>query len=249
MCGALEYGGLAVRLSDAQRHTSLCYSVSCPGNCPFLGLGWPHKVTVPVPSSRPAVFPCDMRLLFATLVLALGATASVPYEQYILAPSSRTVRPTSVYLRSGSLFAKDALLDGQVSSGKGLTLYTFNSSVTYDFGKNIAGWINFNTTSTGGSVGFTFSESSMWVSSDASDGTFTVGDAPLVFDITGAGQYSPPLKKQRGGFRYVTVVNLGADPLSINDLWVHFTAMPHWEDDALRSYTGWFHSDNEKLNR
>ena len=195
-----------------------------------------------------------MRHLFVTVVLVLGAAASVPYEQYILAPSSRTVRPTSVYLRSGTLSAEDALLDDQISSGKGLTLYAFNSSVTYDFGKNIAGWINFNTTSSGGSVGFTFSESSMWVSSEASDGTFGIGDgltldAPLVFNITGAGQYSPPLEKQRGGFRYVTVVNLGADPLSINDLWVHFTAMPHWEDDALRSYTGWFHSDNEKLNR
>ena len=194
-----------------------------------------------------------MRLILAILLLALGATTLVPYEQYILAPSSRTVRPTSIYLRNGLLSSEDALLDSPTPSEQGLTLGTFNSSVTYDFGKNIAGWINFDTTSSAGNVGFTFSESSMWVSSEACDATTTLGgaslDTPLVFNITRAGQYSSPLEKQRGGFRYLTVVNLGTGPLSINDLWVHFAAMPHWEDDALRSYTGWFHSEDEKLNR
>ena len=124
--------------------------------------------------------------------------------------------------------------------------------MTYGFGKNVAGWINFKTMSGGGSVGFTFAESSIWVSSEACDATLTQGetlDAPLVFNITRPGQYSPPLEKQRGGFRYVTVVNLGAGPLTISDLWVHFTPMPHWEDEALQSYTGWFHSDDERLNR
>ena len=119
-------------------------------------------------------------------------------------------------------------------------------------GKDVGGWINFNTTSSSGSVGFTFTESSTWVSSEWCDATLAAGetlDTPLVFNITGAGQYTPPLEKQRGAFRYATVVNLGEEPLSINDLWVHFAAMPHWEDDALRSYTGWFHSNDEKLNR
>ena len=192
-----------------------------------------------------------MRLILPTLLLVPVAAAAVPYEQYILAPSSRTVRPASVHLRHGPVSSEDALLNGQVSPGQGLTLDAFNSSVTYDFGKNIAGWINFNTTSSAGSVGFTFAESSMWVSSETSDATLGTGqlDGPLVFNITGAGHYSPSLERQRGGFRYLTVVNLGSDPVSINDLWVHFTAMPHWEDDALRSYTGWFHSNDEKLNR
>ena len=139
-----------------------------------------------------------MRLLPVTLSLALGATAAVPYEEYILAPSSRTIRPTSVYLSSGSLSSDHALLDGQVSSGQSLTLDAFNSSVTYDFGKNIGGWINFNTTSSSGSVGFTFAESSIWASSETCDATLAQGetlDTPLVFNITGASQYSPPLEK------------------------------------------------------
>ncbi|KAI1796973.1 Six-hairpin glycosidase [Ganoderma leucocontextum] len=182
-----------------------------------------------------------MRLL-ATLLLAAGATALVPYQQYILAPSSRTVRPVAVYLQSGSLSSESALLDSQVSSGGSLTLDAFSSSVTYDFGKNIAGWVNFNTTSSDGNL--------LWVSTEASDATANSGlDAPLVFNITAAGHYAAPNKKERGGFRYLTVVNLGPDQLSIDDLWVHFTAMPHWADDSLQKYTGWFHSNDEKLNR
>ena len=188
--------------------------------------------------------------VLATLLLAAGAAALVPYQQYILAPSSRIVRPVAVHLQSGSLSSETALLDSEASSGRSLTLVASSSSVTYDFGKNIAGWVNFNTTSSRGSVGFTFTESSLWISSGASDATADAGpDAPLVFNITGAGHYAAPNEKERGAFRYLTVVNLGSDPLSIDDLWVHFTAMPHWADDSLQKYTGWFHSNDEKLNR
>ena len=184
------------------------------------------------------------------LLLAVGSAAVVPYQDYILAPSSRTLRPISVHLSNGSLSSEDALLDDQVSSGRSLTLASFNSSVTYDFGKNIAGWVNFNATSDDGSLGVTFSESSLWVSTEACDGTRgTILDARMVFNITGAGHYAADFIMERGGFRYLTLVNLGSDPLSIDDLWVHFTAMPHWDDTALQNYTGWFNSNDEKLNR
>ena len=188
--------------------------------------------------------------VFATLLLAAGVAALVPYQQYILAPPSRTIRPVVVRLQSGSLSFETALLDSQITLGRSLTLDASTSSVTYDFGKNIAGWVNFNTTSSSGAVGFTFTESSLWISSAACDATADAGlDAPLVFDISGAGHYAAPTDKERGAFRYLTIVNLGLDPLSVNDLWVHFTAMPHWEDDSLGNYSGWFHSNDEKLNR
>ncbi|PIL35418.1 hypothetical protein GSI_02145 [Ganoderma sinense ZZ0214-1] len=193
-----------------------------------------------------------MQVLAAILFAAAsGAAAVAPYQQYILAPSSRTVRPAAVYLQTGSVSSEHALLDDQVFSGQpSLTLDTFNSSVTYDFGKNVGGWINFNTTSIDGSVGFTFTESSLWVSSEACDSTSNGGlDEPLVFNLTGLGHYVAPNDKERGAFRYLTIVNLGSDQVSIDDLWVHFTAMPHWADDSLQNYTGWFHSNDEKLNR
>ncbi|TBU60052.1 Six-hairpin glycosidase [Dichomitus squalens] len=191
-----------------------------------------------------------MRVLPQILFFAAAASAAVPYQQYILAPPSRTLRPIAVRLENGTLSTGAALLDNQTSPGQNLTLPTFNSTVTYDFGKNIAGWVNFNTTSSDGAIGFTFTESSLWISSEACDASGgSELDAPLVFNITSAGHYAAPTEKERGAFRYLTVVNLGSDQLSIDDLWVHFTAMPHWEDDALGNYTGWFHSNDEKLNR
>ncbi|KAI0359164.1 bacterial alpha-L-rhamnosidase domain protein [Trametes cingulata] len=191
-----------------------------------------------------------MRLFyFACCVVAVAAT--VPYQQYILAPPSRTVRPVAVFRQHGAASSPDALLDSHLETNKqGLVLHGRNSSVIYDFGKNIAGLVNLGLSSDHGSVGVTFSESSLWVSSEASDATADVGlDSPLVFNITRAGHYQAPPKKERGGFRYLTVVNLGTDDVSLTDLWVHFTAMPHREVTGLRNYTGWFHSNDELLNR
>ncbi|KAI0639170.1 bacterial alpha-L-rhamnosidase domain protein [Trametes polyzona] len=189
-----------------------------------------------------------MRALFTLLVFAAAAAAAVPYEQYILAPPSRTVRPISVFRQHGSLSSPETLLDHGTTGGN-LALAGFNSSVTYDFGKNIGGLVHLDLSSAG-NVGVTFSESSLWVSSEASDATADAGlDAPLVFNASQPGHYEAPADKERGAFRYLTVVNLGNNTVSVKDLWVHYTAMPHWEDDALRNYSGWFHSNDEQLNR
>ncbi|EIW64903.1 bacterial alpha-L-rhamnosidase domain protein [Trametes versicolor FP-101664 SS1] len=190
-----------------------------------------------------------MHTLVSLALFAASAAAAIPYQQYILAPSSRTVRPVSIFRQHGSLSSPTALLDAK-HSGNGLVLDAFNSSVTYDFGKNIGGWVNLDLSSASGSIGVTFSESSLWVSSEACDATADAGlDAPLVFNITQAGHYEAPSDKERGAFRYLTVVNLGTDKITLKDLWVHFTAMPHWDDDALRNYSGWFHSNDEQINR
>ena len=184
------------------------------------------------------------------LLCASAATAAVPYQQYILAPPSRTIRPVSVFRQHGSLSSQTALLSKKTPSNGALVLDAFNSSVTYDFGKNVAGWVNLDVSSRTGSVGVTFSESSLWVSSEACDATADAAlDSPLVFNVTHSGHYAAPTNQERGAFRYLTIVNLGSTKVSVKDLWVHFTAMPHWDDDALQDYTGWFHSNDEKLNR
>ena len=192
----------------------------------------------------------SMRPPLLTLLSAAVAVSAAPYEEYILAPPSRTIRPVDIFGEADPLSSPNALLDGHTSSGSGLVLDAFNSSVTYDFGKNIGGWVNLDVLSSNGSIGVTFSESSIWVSSQTSDASVDFGlDAQLVFNVTDLGHYQAVSEKERGGFRYLTVVNLGSTEVAIKDLWVHFTAMPHWEDDALRDYTGWFHSNDEKLNR
>ncbi|KAH9853159.1 bacterial alpha-L-rhamnosidase domain protein [Lenzites betulinus] len=190
-----------------------------------------------------------MRALTCLLLLVASAAAAIPYQQYILAPPSRTIRPVSVFRQHGSISSPNGLLEHS-QGGKGLVLNAFNASVTYDFGKNIGGLVNFDLTSHAGSVGVTFSESSLWVSPQACDATADAGlDTVLVFNISKSGHYEAPAEKERGAFRYLTVVNLGNSKVEFKDLWVQFTAMPHWEDNALRDYTGWFHSNDEQLNR
>ncbi|KAI0768520.1 Six-hairpin glycosidase [Trametes elegans] len=192
----------------------------------------------------------EMLSLCSFAVFVAAAAAAVPYEQYILAPPSRTIRPVSVFRQNEPVSFPNSILESSNNSGDRLVLRGFNSSVSYDFGKNIAGWVNLNVSSQSGSVGVTFSESSLWVSSEASDATADAGlDAPIIFNITGAGHYKAPEQQERGAFRYLTVVNYGTDNVTVDDLWVHFTAMPHWQDDALRNYSGWFHSNDEQLNR
>ena len=191
-----------------------------------------------------------MRLLQSIVVIVAAGAATVnavPYQEYILAPSSRTVRPVSVFRQDGPSTSPEALLANNTGSGESLVLGAFNASVTYDFGKNVAGWVNVNVSS-GASVGFTFTESSLWVSSWACDSIADAGpDEPLVFNVTTPGHFAAPTDKERGAFRYLTIVDLGTGNLTIDDLWIQFTAMPHWDD--LQSYTGWFHSNDEKLNR
>ena len=194
-----------------------------------------------------------MRLvIFALWSLAKTVVATVPYHQYILAPSSRTLRPATIHAQHGTLSAETALLEGHKSpTDPPLVLHTFNSSVTYDFGKNIAGLVKLEVASQDGSVGVTFTESSLWISSAFSDPSADPAgmDTRLVFNITRPGLYEAPRKMERGAFRYLTVVNLGTEELSIKDFWIYFTPMPHWPDNALQDYTGWFHSNDEKLNR
>ena len=190
---------------------------------------------------------CLLSAVFFIAAATLVA-ATVPYQEYILAPTSRIIRPVGVFRTDGPSINPEALLIDNVGTGKSLVLTAFNASVTYDFRKNIAGYANVKVSSTTGVVGVTFSESSLFVSSYACDSIADAGpDEPLLLNVTGAGHYAAPPDKLRGAFRYLTVVNRGEGNLTVNDLWVEYTAMPHWDD--LRNYTGWFHSDDEKLNR
>ena len=189
-----------------------------------------------------------MLLVLPLLASVASAVAAIPYQEYILAPASRTVRPVSIFRQDGPSTSPDALLAQNAGAGQSLVLGGFNSSVTYDFGKNIGGWVNFNVSSASGNVAFTFSESSLWVASWACDSITQIGrDTPLVFNVSSLGHFAAPVNKDRGAFRYLTAVNLGNGSATLDDLWIEYSPMPHWEDP--QNYTGWFHSNDEKLNR
>ncbi|KAJ5179241.1 hypothetical protein N7492_002451 [Penicillium capsulatum] len=183
--------------------------------------------------------------LFASLLLS-PLVAAVPYSNYILAPASRHLRPTSVHQIKGSVSNAKALT--QPSGG---AIFKDISSVTYDFGKNIAGLVSLDigsASSESAYLGVTFTESSLYIRSEASDATADAGlDSPLWFHVgNGPGTYTPDRKHTRGGFRYLTVVANTSATIHLNALQVNFTAAPRQD---LRGYTGWFHSDDELVNR
>ncbi|KAJ4362511.1 hypothetical protein N0V83_010605 [Neocucurbitaria cava] len=198
-----------------------------------------------------------MKLLSILTGLAiLDSGLAIPYSEYILAPKSRTLHPVSVHNTWGPVTNPSALLTtSSTSSPDSNTTTTFHStsSLTYDFGLNIAGIVSLNTVSTSASnqtIGVTFSESSLWVSNKSSDATADAGkDEILWFEIEGPGVVTARKEKGRGAFRYLTVVYEGTGSIEVGGLEVHYTAMPHWEDDKLGEYTGWFHSDDDLLNR
>lgn len=64
----------------------------------------------------------------AGLLLSSLATAA-KYDEYILAPSSRTLHPVNVYKINGTVEGADSL-----TGGSGSAVFQGQSSVTYDFG-------------------------------------------------------------------------------------------------------------------
>ncbi|KAJ5769023.1 hypothetical protein N7520_003582 [Penicillium odoratum] len=180
-------------------------------------------------------------LLFASACLA------VPYADYIHAPSSRTLIPPVVTGVNGSITNKESLTD---SNNTRPAVFHGQSSITFDFQKNVAGIVSIDIASAPSDafIGVTFSESSLYISSEACDATADAGfDSPLWFSCAdGPGVYTAAEKHNRGGFRYLTLVSNTTATVSLNRVTVNFTAAP---TQNLRAYSGYFHSNEELLNR
>lgn len=188
-------------------------------------------------------------LILAELPLTAFASAEAAYSQYILSPSSRTIRPESIYQTSDNFQDAANLVD---PTGESAVTFTGSGSyITVDFGKNIAGFASFQVEAVEGTdeaIGLTFTESSSYISAATCDATQDDGiDEPQWFNLTGTGFYSADINHQRGGFRYLTVVHNSTGTVSISNLTIHFTAAPEMDDPA--AYTGYFHSSSDKLNR
>lgn len=188
-------------------------------------------------------------LALKVLLCAAEVASSVQPSRYNLAPISRSVTPLSVIGTTGSVIAPESLwTDGKATRA---AIFGANSSITVDFGKNIAGTVAFAIQSSQGDnefVGFTFTESSMWISPYQCDsGTSATFDDPLWFQVSGPGQYVAEKKRQRGGFRYMSIWHNSTGTITLGNVYVNFTAAPEMED--LQDYAGYFESDSEKLNR
>lgn len=188
-------------------------------------------------------------VLVATVIsICTISTAEVPYSRYILAPSKRVLSPQKVYGVSGTVDHAEALLDNH----SGEATFGSNSSVTYDFGQNTAGLISFAISSVSDNnqwIGLSFSESNIWISPNGSDATQNVAiDETLWFQVE-SGNYSVEREHNRGGFRYLNVYHNTTGSVTLQNVTLYFTPMPHYADNSIGNYSGYYHCDDEKLNR
>lgn len=186
---------------------------------------------------------------FASAALLLCGTArAAKYQDYILAPSSRTLYPAKVHGFNGSISGAESL----IGSTGGEAVFDGVSAVTYDFGKNIAGLVTLQIGDVDADqfIGLTYTESSLWISNISSDATEDAGmDEPYWFQPTEGGNFTTDSDHVRGGFRYLTLVHNTTGSIAVQSISAHFSAMPHYEDSQIANYTGYFHCDDELLNR
>ncbi|KAL2355302.1 bacterial alpha-L-rhamnosidase domain-containing protein [Cryomyces antarcticus] len=185
-----------------------------------------------------------------TVVGALiGGTLAAQYEQYILAPSSRTLHPVSVYKVNGTVSNAQSLTGNKLGSA----IFQDASAVTYDYGKNIAGVVSLTigeNLDVNQYVGITFSESSLWISGLGSDATADSGiDETLWFQPSAPGVYTVSREHERGGFKYLSLIHNTTGKLEVTQVTTHFTPMPHYTEYQLRNYTGYFHCNDDLINR
>ncbi|KUJ23060.1 Six-hairpin glycosidase [Mollisia scopiformis] len=167
------------------------------------------------------------------------------WESNIFAPSSRTVSPASILSSEGAF----------ISSFQGSAKLSGNGSqLVFDFGIEVGGLVTLDYYATGqGSIGLAFTESKNWVGewSDSSNGEFKGPDGALyaVFNTSGKYSYTMPDIRLRGGFRYLTLflVSNGTATVDINDINLTIGFQPTWSN--LRAYQGYFHSNDDELNK
>ncbi|KAJ3566319.1 hypothetical protein NPX13_g7177 [Xylaria arbuscula] len=169
------------------------------------------------------------------------------------APNSRNVAPVAVYdLQSGQKTA-----DWPVP----ITISSDSSGIYLDFGKEVGGLvtIKFSVNSVtangppdGDSLGLAFSEARNFVghSSDSSNGEYARPDGAIytTFSETGNFTYTMPIEFLRGGFRYLTLFVQGEGAsVAIYDVALELSFQPTWPN--LRAYQGYFHSNDDLLNK
>ncbi|CDM33354.1 CAZyme family GH78 [Penicillium roqueforti] len=171
---------------------------------------------------------------------------SGPWEENIYAPASRTVRPVSTL----SELKTNAVADS--SHPYKAKLYGNGSLIVFDFGIEVGGIVHLDYTSTGsGALGLAFTEAKNWIGewSDSSNALYHDGALYANISSTEKGTYIMPDKYLRGGFRYLTVflITDNSGSVQIDDLSLEVAFKPTWSN--LRAYQGYFHCNDELLNR
>ena len=187
------------------------------------------------------------RFLLALVAWSCSPVVAISYSEYILAPDSRTVYPASVHQVNGTVSNAASLVGGATGNA------TFNglSSVTFDHGKNIAGVVSVTVGSSSlrdAFIGLTYTESFLWINGQASDATAAAGlDEVLWLPVgEGPGTYTVDRIHERGAFRYLSLISNTSSTIEVMGVSTNFTAAPV---QNLTDYRGYFHCNDERLNK
>jgi Bacterial alpha-L-rhamnosidase 6 hairpin glycosidase domain len=179
--------------------------------------------------------------------VASAATAAVsnPCAADNYSPTSRTLAPTAVFTTTGTVSNPASVLSGQSTrlTGNG-------SSVTLDFGKEVGGIVTLTfagASDASESVGLAFTESNLNVGENSDWSSDGGQDGAIYAAVTGAGTYTMPSDKLRGGFRYLTLFLNSSGWVDIDGVSLAFTAAPGNADPA--AYPNYFCSNDTLLNK
>jgi hypothetical protein len=188
-------------------------------------------------------------LVAATGLLTPWASAQAPsqvWDQYNYSPTTRSLAPVAVYRASAGVGSPTNVLSGRPTRFTGR-----DSLLTLDFGKDVGGLV---TLTFGGAsdasqrLGLAFSESSRYVGEDSDSSRQLGGDDGAIFaDVAGAGTFTMPAAKLRGGFRYLSLFLATDGWVDLTGVSLEFTAAPGKADP--HDYANHFYSNDDLLNR
>lgn len=207
---------------------------------------------------------------FSELIFQATPT-SQPWAANNLSPSSRSAYPLSIYKTEGTVQGAPSLCQprdppaplnlygipakSSRDTHQGSCLLTSSDAlITFDFGQNIGGivTVKFGQKSTKSAIGLAFSESKDFVGRKSDKSVdFQVTDGHVTVEVApGTAEYTMPVEKLRGAFRYLTVFTIGKSRDSVAHLTsvsCQVTQMPSLPQ--LNQYTGFFHSSDSLLNK
>lgn len=204
----------------------------------------------PTKTAQSAIETMKLALLLGLAALAsLGSSVSAadPWEQYNQSPASRDILPSSIYATTGEVTKDDANALGATLTGDG-------STVTFDFGQQVSGFITLqfgSTTTSGAQLGVAFSESKTYIGIESDNSTdMAIVDGTIYATAEPDGSYTFGREFARGSYRYLTLSTADANAtVQVTGVSSHFTAAPKTDDDKLRDYSGYFYTDDDLLNR
>jgi Bacterial alpha-L-rhamnosidase 6 hairpin glycosidase domain/Carbohydrate binding module (family 6) len=202
-----------------------------------------HRFLIPVLLLSMAFAGIFLHGILTPAAALQASSISHPWDVYNYSPSSRTIAPVAIYTVTGAVSNPNNILSGSATRISG-----YGSSITLDFGKEVAGIITLSAAGSSDakqSVGLTFSESSnnIGASSDASTGS----DSAVIASITGAGTFTMPASSLRGGFRYFTLFLNSTGWVDLKGVSLNFTAAPTMSNPS--QYANYFYSSDELLNK